>query len=167
MNTLSKKQKKELTRIIIALVMFVILMVCEHTVIPESFSHSIWMLLIWLVPYFIVGYDVVRKCFIGIRNGQMFDESFLMTLATVGAFGCRQFDEAVAVMLFYQVGEFFQSYAVGKSRGAITDLMSIAPDYANREDEDGEIEEIDPDDILADNFESVDAISKLVMKYKK
>ena len=149
MNTLSKKQKKELTRIIVAFVMFVILMICEHTVIPESFSHSIWMLLIWLVPYFIAGYDVVRKCFIGIRNGQMFDESFLMTLATVGAFGCGEFDEAVAVMLFYQVGEFFQSYAVGKSRGAITDLMSIVPDFANRMDEDGEVEEIDPDDIEA------------------
>ena len=124
-------------------------MVFEHTVIPEEFHDSMWMLLIWLIPYFIAGYDVVRKCLLGISHGQMFDESFLMTLATVGAFGCREFDEAVAVMLFYQVGEFFQSYAVGKSRGAITDLMSIAPDFANREDENGEIEVIDPDDIEA------------------
>lgn len=148
MDKLTKRQKKDLTRIIISLVLFVILMICEHTgVIPESFTGSIWMLLIWLIPYFIVGYDVVRKCFIGIAHGQMFDESFLMTLATVGAFGCKEFDEAVAVMLFYQVGEFFQSYAVGKSRGAITELMSIAPDYANRELVDGDTEVIDPDDI--------------------
>ena len=149
MDKLTTKQKKELTRIMIALVMFAVLMIAEHTFIPEEFSHSIWMLLIWLVPYFIAGYDVVRKCLIGISHGQMFDESFLMTLATVGAFGCREFDEAVAVMLFYQVGEFFQRYAVGKSRGAITDLMSIAPDFANRENEDGSIEVIDPDDICA------------------
>ncbi len=149
LNNLSSKQKKELIRIIIALVLFAGLMIAEHTVIPDDFSSSLWMLLIWLVPYFIVGHDVVRKCLLGISHGQMFDESFLMTLATVGAFGCGEFDEAVAVMLFYQVGEFFQSYAVGKSRGAITDLMSIAPDYANRENEDGEIEEIDPDDIEA------------------
>lgn len=147
MNNLTKRQKKDLTRIIIAFILFAALMIAEHTIIPEDFSESIWMLLIWLVPYFIAGYDVVRKCLLGISHGQMFDESFLMTLATVGAFGCREFDEAVAVMLFYQVGEFFQSYAVGKSRGAITDLMSIAPDFANREDEDGEIEVIDPDDI--------------------
>ena len=149
MDKLTKKQKKDLTRIIIAFVIFAGLMIAEHTVIPQSFAKSIWMLLIWLVPYFIVGYDVVRKCLLGISHGQLFDESFLMTLATVGAFGCGEYDEAVAVMLFYQVGEFFQSYAVGKSRGAITDLMSIAPDFANREGEDGEIEVIDPDDIEA------------------
>lgn len=147
MSRFTKKQKKELYRIIIALVLFVILMIAEHTVIPENIAHSPWMIPVWLVPYFIVGYDVVRKCFLGIAHGQMFDESFLMTLATVGAFGCGEFDEAVAVMLFYQVGEFFQSYAVGKSRGAISDLMSIAPDFANREEEDGSIEIIDPDDI--------------------
>ncbi|MBQ9075864.1 MAG: heavy metal translocating P-type ATPase, partial [Mogibacterium sp.] len=149
MDKLTKKQKKDLIRIITAFIIFVALIIAEHTVIPENFAHSIWMLLIWLVPYFIVGYDVVRKCIIGISHGQMFDESFLMTVATIGAFGCGEFDEAVAVMLFYQIGEFFQSYAVGKSRGAITDLMSIAPDYANREGEDGEVEVIDPDDIEA------------------
>ena len=149
MSKFTNKQKKELKRIIAALIMFTVLMIAEHTVIPKDFSSSIWMLLIWLIPYFTVGYDVVRKCILGISHGQMFDESFLMTIATVGAFGCREFDEAVAVMLFYQVGEFFQSYAVGKSRGAITDLMSIAPDTANRLDENGEIEEIDPDDIMA------------------
>ena len=107
------------------------------------------MIAAYLVPYFLAGYDVIRKCLLGIAHGQMFDESFLMTLATVGAFGCGELEEAVAVMLFYQVGEFFQGYAVGKSRGAIADLMSIAPDFANREAEDGSIEVIDPDDIEA------------------
>ncbi|MBQ6314645.1 MAG: cadmium-translocating P-type ATPase [Mogibacterium sp.] len=148
MSGLTKRQKKDLTRIIIAFVLFVLLIVLEHThVIPESFAHSYWMIIPWLVPYFIVGQDVIRKCFLGISHGQMFDESFLMTLATVGAFGCGELHEAVAVMLFYQVGEFFQGYAVGKSRGAISELMSIAPDFANREEEDGSIEVIDPDDI--------------------
>lgn len=148
MNNLTKRQKKDLNRIIIALVLFVALMIAELThLIPENIADSWWMVPIWLVPYFIVGYDVVRKCFLGISHGQMFDESFLMTLATVGAFGCREFDEAVAVMLFYQIGEFFQSYAVGKSRGAISELMSIAPDFANRECDDGSVEIIDPDDI--------------------
>ncbi|MBQ6389179.1 MAG: cadmium-translocating P-type ATPase [Mogibacterium sp.] len=148
MSSLTKKQRKDLIRIIIALVMFAVLMICEHAhVIPEHLHGSVAMIPVYLIPYFIVGYDVVRKCFLGIAHGQMFDESFLMTLATVGAFGCGEFEEAVAVMLFYQVGEFFQSYAVGKSRGAISELMSIAPDYANREAEDGSIEVIDPDDI--------------------
>ena len=151
--SLTKKQKKELTRILIALAMFVILLVVEHGgFLPESAEGSLWMLAVYLVPYFIVGYDVVRKCFLGIAHGQMFDECFLMTLATVGAFGCGEFEVAVAVMLFYQVGEFFQSYAVGKSRGAISDLMSIAPDFANREDEDGNVEVIDPDEIAVDDI---------------
>ena len=148
MQSLTKKQKRDLTRIIIAMIMFFTLLILQHThVIPEEYHKSIPMLLVYLVPYFIVGYDVVRKCILGVAHGQMFDESFLMTLATVGAFGSGEFDEAVAVMLFYQVGEFFQGYAVGKSRGAIQDLMSIAPDYANKELEDGSIEVIDPDDI--------------------
>lgn len=148
MDKLTKKQKKDLIRICVAFVLFVALMIVEHSgILPEGAENSLLMLAAWLVPYFIVGYDVVRKCFLGIANKQLFDESFLMTLATVGAFGCREFDEAVAVMLFYQIGEFFQGYAVGKSRGAITELMSIAPDFANREEDDGSIEVIDPDDI--------------------
>ena len=148
LSNLSGKQKKELRNIVVALVLFVALFIAEHAhLIPQSIAESWWMVPVWLVPYFIVGFSVVRKCFIGISHGQMFDESFLMTVATVGAFGCKEFDEAVAVMLFYQVGEFFQSYAVGKSRGAITELMSIAPDFANRECDDGSIEVIDPDDI--------------------
>jgi len=146
MNSLTKKQKKDLTRIIIAMVMFAVLMIAEHAgLLPDN--RNIAVIIAYLVPYFIVGYDVIRKCFLGIAHGQVFDECFLMTLATVGAFGCGELEEAVAVMLFYQVGEFFQSYAVGKSRGAITELMDIAPDFANRESEDGGIEVIDPDDI--------------------
>lgn len=148
MDKFTKKQKKELREIGVSLVLFVILMIAEHMgLFPDTAGGMIAQLLLYLVPYFIVGHDVVRKCFIGIKNRQLFDESFLMTLATIGAFGCREFGEAVAVMLFYQVGEFFQGYAVGKSRGSIAELMSMAPDFANREAEDGSIEVIDPDDI--------------------
>ena len=148
MDRFTDKQKKELQLIGISFVLFVILMVAEHEgVFPDTPAGTLTLLLLYLVPYFIVGYDVVRKCLIGIKNRQLFDESFLMTVATIGAFGCKEFGEAVAVMLFYQVGEFFQRYAVGKSRGSIADLMSMAPDFANREGEDGSIEVIDPDDI--------------------
>ncbi len=148
MERFTEKQKKELQLIGISLVLFVILMIAEHAgLFPDTLGGTITLLLLYLVPYFIVGRDVVRKCLIGIKNRQLFDESFLMTVATIGAFGCKEFGEAVAVMLFYQVGEFFQGYAVGKSRGSIADLMSMAPDFANRETEDGSIEVIDPDDI--------------------
>lgn len=148
MDRFTDKQKKELQLIGISFVLFVILMVAEHEgVFPDTPAGTLTLLLLYLVPYFIVGHDVVRKCLIGIKNRQLFDESFLMTVATIGAFGCKEFGEAVAVMLFYQVGEFFQRYAVGKSRGSIADLMSMAPDFANREGEDGSIEVIDPDDI--------------------
>ena len=148
MDKFTKKQKKELREIGISLVLFVILMIANHMgLFPDTTEGTIIQLLLYLIPYFIVGHDVVRKCLIGIKNRQLFDESFLMTLATIGAFGCREFGEAVAVMLFYQVGEFFQGYAVGKSRGSIAELMSMAPDFANREAEDGSIEVIDPDDI--------------------
>ena len=148
MDKFTPKQKKELQQIGISFVLFVILMVAEHTgLLPDTLGGTLTLLLLYLVPYFIVGHDVVRKCLIGIKNRQLFDESFLMTLATIGAFGCKEFGEAVAVMLFYQVGEFFQGYAVGKSRGSIADLMSMAADFANRETEDGDIEVIDPDDI--------------------
>ena len=148
MDRFTEKQKKELKEIGIAFILFVVLMIAEHMgLFPDTTGGTIAELLLYLVPYFIVGHDVVRKCLIGIKNRQLFDESFLMTLATIGAFGCREFGEAVAVMLFYQVGEFFQGYAVGKSRGSIEDLMSMAPDFANRESEDGSVEVIDPDDI--------------------
>ena len=148
MERFTNKQKKELRQIGISLVLFAVLMIAEHAgLFPDTTSGTVIQLLLYLVPYFIVGHDVVRKCLIGIKNRQLFDESFLMTLATIGAFGCKEFGEAVAVMLFYQVGEFFQGYAVGKSRGSIADLMSMAPDFANREAEDGSVEVIDPDDI--------------------
>lgn len=148
MDRFTEKQKKELKEIGIAFILFVVLMIAEHMgLFPDTTGGTIAELLLYLVPYFIAGHDVVRKCLIGIKNRQLFDESFLMTLATIGAFGCREFGEAVAVMLFYQVGEFFQGYAVGKSRGSIADLMSMAPDFANRESEDGSVEVIDPDDI--------------------
>ena len=148
MERFTPKQKKELQLIGISFVLFVMLMIVEHTdLFPDTTGGTLTLLLLYLVPYFIVGHDVVRKCLLGIKNRQLFDESFLMTLATIGAFGCKEFGEAVAVMLFYQVGEFFQSYAVGKSRGSIADLMSMAADFANREAEDGSIEVIDPDDI--------------------
>ena len=167
MDNLTPKQKKDLRRILISLVIFIALMITEHLILPHycagtdpgntggsappapALSAMIIVDLLYLVPYFIVGHDVLRKCLLGIKNRQLFDESFLMTVATIGAFGCGEFGEATAVMLFYQVGEFFQSYAVGKSRGAITDLMSIAPDFANRENEDGSVEVIDPDEIEA------------------
>ena len=161
MDRFTDKQKKELKRIIISLVMFAALMIAEHLILPalgisegpESapaqrvLTAGVIVDLLYLVPYFIVGRDVLRKCLMGIKNRQLFDESFLMTVATIGAFGCGEFGEAVAVMLFYQVGEFFQGYAVGKSRGSIAELMSMAPDFANRETEDGSVEVIDPDDI--------------------
>ena len=159
MDNLTPKQKKDLRRILISLVIFIALMITEHLILPHycagtdpgntggsvppapALSAMIIVDLLYLVPYFIVGHDVLRKCLLGIKNRQLFDESFLMTVATIGAFGCGEFGEATAVMLFYQVGEFFQSYAVGKSRGAITDLMSIAPDFANRENEDGSVDD--------------------------
>ena len=148
MERFTKKQQKELKQIGISFALFVILMIAEHMgLFPETPAGILTELLLYLIPYFIVGHDVVRKCLIGIKNRQLFDESFLMTIATIGAFGCREFGEAVAVMLFYQVGEFFQGYAVGKSRGSIADLMSMAPDFANRETEDGNVEVIDPDEI--------------------
>ena len=148
MDRFTKKQQKELKRIIIAFVLFVILLVCEHTGVFPKTEAGKWLLLaLYLIPYFIVGYDVLRKCLIGIKNKQLFDESFLMTIATIGAFGCGEFGEACAVMLFYQIGEFFQDYAVNKSRGSIAELIDMAPDYANRETESGETEVIDPDDI--------------------
>ena len=102
---------------------------------------------LYLIPYAIIGWDVLWKAVRNIRNGQVFDENFLMALATVGAFGTGEYAEAVFVMLFYQVGELFQDYAVGKSRQSIAALMDIRPDTANLEGEDGELEEVDPEDV--------------------
>ena len=145
---MSKKLKKQLKQILIGLAIFAVLMAVEHTCGFPGILGTRWgELVLYLVPYLIAGRDVVKKCFLGIKNRQLLDECFLMTLATVGAFVTGENSEAVAVMLFYQVGEWFQSYAVGKSRKSITELMDIAPDFANVERADGSIEEVDPEEV--------------------
>lgn len=145
---MSKKLKRQLKQILIGLAIFAVLMVVEHTCGFPGVLGTRWgELVLYLVPYLIAGRDVVKKCFLGIKNRQLLDECFLMTLATVGAFVTGENSEAVAVMLFYQVGEWFQSYAVGKSRKSITELMDIAPDFANVERADGSIEEVDPEEV--------------------
>lgn len=145
---MSKKLKKQLKQILIGLAIFAVLMAVEHTCGFPGVLGTRWgELVLYLVPYLIAGRDVVKKCFLGIKNRQLLDECFLMTLATVGAFVTGENSEAVAVMLFYQVGEWFQSYAVGKSRKSITELMDIAPDFANVERANGSIEEVDPEEV--------------------
>lgn len=139
---MTKKQKKTLKRIIAAAVLTVLLALLFHFVELPWFVQ----LVLWLVPYLVIGHDVLRKAFMGIKNGEVFDENFLMAVATVGAIGCGEYAEGVAVMLFYQIGELFQSYAVGKSRRNITELMDIRPDYANIEN-DGKLEKVDPDEV--------------------
>lgn len=159
---MSKKLKKELKRILLGLVIFAVLMIIEHTVGFPGILGSWWAeLILYLVPYFIVGSDVVKKCLLGIKNRQLLDECFLMTLATVGAFVTGEYSEAVAVMLFYQVGEWFQSLAVGKSRQSITELMDIAPDFANVERSDGTVEEIDPEEVQVGNVLVIRAGEKI------
>ena len=145
---MSKKLKKQLKQILIGLAIFAVLMAVEHTCGFPGVLGTRWgELVLYLIPYLIAGRDVVKKCLLGIKNRQLLDECFLMTLATVGAFVTGENSEAVAVMLFYQVGELFQSYAVGKSRKSITELMDIAPDFANVERDDGSIEEVDPEEV--------------------
>ena len=140
---MTKKQKKTLKRIILAAVLSALVAVVLH------FAPLPWFvqLVLWLVPYCIIGHDVLRKAFLGIKSGEVFDENFLMAVATVGAMACGEYGEGVAVMLFYQIGELFQSYAVGKSRSSISALMDIRPDSANLEDADGSIRTVDPDDV--------------------
>lgn len=148
---MTAKQKKVLYRIIIAGILFVALFITEHAGILDTML-SPWMVFVMcLVPYLIIGYDIILKAFRNIRNGQLFDENFLMMIATFGAFVVSEYIEAVAVMLFYQIGELFQSYAVGKSRQSITELMNICPEYANLE-VDGHLEETDPDDVEVGAF---------------
>ena len=145
---MSKRLKRQLKQILIGLSIFAVLMVVEHTCgFPGVLGTRRGELVLYLIPYLIAGRDVVKKCFFGIKNRQLLDECFLMTLATMGAFVTGENSEAVAVMLFYQVGEWFQSYAVGKSRKSITELMDIAPDFANVERADGSIEEVDPEEV--------------------
>ena len=145
---MNKKQKKMITRIIIAAVFYVILEVLEHLGVYEAMGPAggILSFVLFLIPYLIVGYDILLKAFKNITHGQVFDECFLMVVATVGAIGLGEYSEGVAVMLFYQLGEFFQSYAVGKSRRNISELMDIRPDYANIE-LDGKLERVDPDEV--------------------
>ena len=143
---MTSKQKKMLYRIITACVLFVVLMVLEHTGVLEQLPSQWLVFLIYLIPYLVIGYDIVYKAVRNISHGQVFDENFLMMVATFGAFGVKEYSEAVAVMLFYQVGELFQNYAVGKSRQSISDMMNICPEYANIE-EDGVLTQVDPDDV--------------------
>ena len=141
---MNKKQKKMLARIIIAAVLLIVLHFVPITGIPRFICY--------LAVYLVIGYDIVKKAFKGIKNGQVFDENFLMAIATIGAFALAvyeksgDYNESIAVMLFYQISELFQSYAVGKSRRNITELMDIRPDYANIEN-DGKLEKVDPDEV--------------------
>lgn len=143
---MTKKQKNMLTRILVTAVLHAALVAADHMkMIPAVFEG--WKLLfLYLIPYFVIGWDILYKAVRNIKNGQIFDENFLMAVATIGAFGVNEYSEAVAVMLFYQVGELFQSYAVNRSRQSITDLMDICPEYANIE-EDGQLKQVDPDDV--------------------
>lgn len=143
---MTKKQKKMLIRILIAFVLFAGLFICEHAGLMEHIESELIRFVIYLIPYLVIGYDIIYKAVRNIRHGQVFDENFLMMIATFGAFGVREYSEAVAVMLFYQVGELFQGYAVGKSRQSISDMMDICPEYANIE-EDGALTQVDPDDV--------------------
>ena len=141
---MSKKQRRVLIRILVAGALMGIL-----SVLPVTGTAR---LILYLVPYLVIGYDILLKALKGIRNRQVFDENFLMAVATVGAIALALYEqsgdytEAIAVMLFYQIGEWFQSYAVGKSRRNISDLMDIRPDYANVE-RDGRLEQVDPDEV--------------------
>jgi Cd2+/Zn2+-exporting ATPase len=139
------KQKKTLIRIIISAIIFLPLLIAEHTGVMEELPDPA-VFAVFLIPYIISGYDVLKKAFVNISHGRVFDENFLMMIATFGAFGVKEYSEAVAVMLFYQVGELFQSYAVGKSRQSISDMMDMAPEYANLEEGDA-VRRVDPDEV--------------------
>ena len=151
---MTKKQKKVLRRIIISAVLLVAMAVTftvlDKTGMVDLENPSVmWRcieIVAYLIPYLVIGYDILKKAFLGIIHGEVFDENFLMAIATVGAMVLGEYKEASAVMLFYQIGELFQSYAVGKSRKNITALMHIRPDYANIE-KDGKLEQVDPDDV--------------------
>ena len=142
------KLKKELQKILTALAIFFVMMLVDKTgLCPLIFAHRLPSLIAYLIPYLLCGYDVVRKALLGIRNRQPMDESLLMFVATIGAFATGENSEAVAVMAFYLVGEWFQKYALGKSRKNIASLMDIVPEEANVERADGSIETVDPDDV--------------------
>ena len=142
---MTKKQKTMVFRIVATFIIYIPLAVAEHMELLAAKGSLSWLAL-YLIPYLLIGWDIIYKALRNIRNGQVFDENFLMALATFGAFGVGEYSEAVAVMLFYQVGELFQSYAVNRSRQSISDLMDICPEYANIE-EDGVLRQVDPDDV--------------------
>ena len=142
---MTAKEKKMLVRIGVSFFLFVVLLICDRGLSAVLFDGG-WGFVLYAVPYLVIGYDIIRKAAVNICHGQVFDENFLMMLATFGAFAVSEYAEAVAVMLFYQVGELFQSYAVGRSRKSIQDLMDICPEYANVE-RDGELIQMDPEDI--------------------
>lgn len=159
---MSRKQKKMLVRIVVTAVLFAGLFVFEKFV---PITSRILRLAVYMVPYLVISYDILKKAFKGIIKGQVFDENFLMAVASVGAVAIAvyengSYNEAVAVMLFYQIGELFQSYAVGKSRRSISELMDIRPDYANIE-VDGKIEQVDPDEVEVGSIIVVSAGEKI------
>lgn len=143
---MTKKQKKMLYRIIITAVIYVPLFVLEHIGKLEFRTEIPVRFLLFMVPYLIIGWDIIYRAVRNISHGQVFDENFLMCIATFGALGVKEYSEAVAVMLFYQIGELFQGYAVGRSRQSISEMMDICPEYANIE-RDGQIVQVDPDDV--------------------
>ena len=154
---MSKKQKKKLIRIIISLVLFVILFILDlifalDSLIPNNKISWILPFILYLSIYLIIGYDVLLKAIRNIFKGQIFDENFLMIIATIGAFGIKEYAEGVAVLLFYQIGEWFQDYAVRKSRKSISSLMDIRPDFANLRNSDGTYEIVDPDIVNVDDI---------------
>lgn len=148
---MNQKQKTMLKRIVAAAIVYIAAAAAKKMNVFAGMPQPWTELVVFLIPYLIIGWDIVYKAFRGIKNGQVFDENFLMTVATFGAFGVGEFSEAVAVMLFYQVGELFQSYAVNRSRQSISDLMNICPEYANIE-KDGQIEQVEPDDVEVDDI---------------
>ena len=150
---MNKKQKKNLIRIIISGIMLLTLEILEIDNKYLSFA-------LYMIPYFVVGYDILKKAFKGILNKQVFDENFLMVVATIGAIGVGEYEESVAVMLFYQIGEWFQNYAVRKSRKNISELMDIRPDYVNIE-KDGELVQVDPAEIQINDLFTVKVGEKI------
>ena len=143
---MSRKQKKTLARIILSAVLFFTFLILERTGVLAPLPR--WAVaLLFAVPYLIIGWDVLWGAVRNILHGEVFDEKFLMTIATFAAFGIGEYSEGCAVMLFYQIGEFCQGLAVGRSRRSIADLMSIAPEYANLVLPDGSVEETDPEEV--------------------
>ena len=148
---MTKKQKIMLYRIILAAIIYVPLFVLDHNGALEFDTRIPIRFLLFMIPYLIIGWDIIYRAIRNIRHGQVFDENFLMTIATFGAIGVKEYSEAVAVMLFYQVGELFQSYAVSRSRQSISEMMDICPEYANIE-KDGQLIQVDPDDVEIDDI---------------